>query len=99
MRAFRRRRGDLPLEPTAPQPFFGDNQPADARATAVRRRTGCKYIGELRLPDSLLSALPLGNAVRRPTLPERFLPPPRFVWGRYLAADGAVLRWGHLPVA
>jgi lysophospholipase len=31
-------------------------------------------------------------------LPERFLPPLGFVWGRYVAADGAVLRWGHLPV-
>ena len=25
--------------------------------------------------------------------------PPGFVWGRFTAADGAVLRWGHLPVA
>jgi len=31
-------------------------------------------------------------------LPERFLPPPGFVWGSFIAADGAVLRWGHLPV-
>src|SRR5438105_15463435 len=34
----------------------------------------------------------------QPPLPARFLPPPEFVWGRYVAADGAVLRWGHLPV-
>jgi len=34
-----------------------------------------------------------------PTLPERFLPPPGFVWGSFVAADGAMLRWGHLPVA
>ena len=32
-------------------------------------------------------------------LPERFLPPPGFVWGSFTARDGAVLRWGHLPVA
>ena len=24
---------------------------------------------------------------------------PGFVWGRFTAADGAMLRWGHLPVA
>jgi lysophospholipase len=30
-------------------------------------------------------------------LPERFLPPPGFVWGTFIAADGAALRWGHLP--
>ncbi len=33
-----------------------------------------------------------------PALPERFLSPPGFVWGSFTAADGAVLRWGHLPV-
>ncbi|HEV2336952.1 MAG TPA: alpha/beta hydrolase [Stellaceae bacterium] len=31
-------------------------------------------------------------------MPERFLPPPGFVWGSFTAADRAVLRWGHLPV-
>jgi lysophospholipase len=52
----------------------------------------------LRLPDSLSPVLPLGRAIRSPALPERFLPPPGFVWGSFVAADGAVLRWGHLPV-
>ena len=33
-----------------------------------------------------------------PHLPERFLAPKGFVWGRFMTADGAVLRWGHLPV-
>jgi len=41
---------------------------------------------------------PLGRPTRPPVLPERFLPPPGFVWGSFTAADGAVLRWGHLPV-
>ena len=50
------------------------------------------------MPDSLLPARPLGRPTRPPVLPERFLPPPGFVWGSFIAADGAVLRWGHLPV-
>ena len=54
--------------------------------------------GELRLPDSLSPARPFGGSARHPALPERFLPPPGFVWGSFVAADGAVLRWGHLPV-
>jgi lysophospholipase len=54
-------------------------------------------LGELRLPDSLLPLRPLDRPTRPPPLPERFLPPPGFVWGRFAAADGAVLRWGHLP--
>jgi lysophospholipase len=36
--------------------------------------------------------------MRQPLLPERFLPPAGFVWGNFTAADGATLRWGHLPV-
>src|SRR5260370_37461871 len=56
------------------------------------------HSGELRLPDSLSPARPLGRPTRPPALPERFLPPPGFVWGSFIAADGAVLRWGHLPV-
>jgi lysophospholipase len=56
----------------------------------------------LRLPDSLSpispSTEPPGTSPRGPALPERFLPPPGFVWGSFTAADGAVLRWGHLPV-
>ena len=50
------------------------------------------------MPDSLLPSRPLGRPTRPPVLPERFLPPPGFVWGSFTAADGAVLRWGHLPV-
>jgi lysophospholipase len=53
----------------------------------------------LRLPDSLSPVLPLDRPALHPPLPERFLPPPGFVWGSYIAADGAVLRCGHLPVA
>ncbi len=34
----------------------------------------------------------------RPPLPERFLPPPGFLWGSLTTSDGAVLRWGHMPV-
>ena len=34
-----------------------------------------------------------------PPLPTRFLEPPGFVWGSFAAADGAKLRWGHLPAA
>jgi lysophospholipase len=50
------------------------------------------------LPDSLSPALPLARPLRHPPLPERFLAPPGFIWGDFIAADGAVLRWGHLPV-
>jgi lysophospholipase len=66
------------------------------------------------LPDSLSPILPptappllspilppivkSGRLERPPALAERFLPPPGFVWGSFTAADGAVLRWGHLPV-
>jgi lysophospholipase len=50
------------------------------------------------LPDSLSPGRPLDRPTRSPLLPERFLPPPGFVWGSFTAADGAVLRWGHLPV-
>jgi lysophospholipase len=52
----------------------------------------------LRLSDSPLRIQPLGRPPRPPALPERFLPPPGFVWGSFTAADGAVLRWGHLPI-
>jgi lysophospholipase len=34
---------------------------------------------------------------RAPALAERFLTPPGFIWGNFLTADGAMLRWGHLP--
>lgn len=51
------------------------------------------------MPDSLSPAAPFTRATRPPALPERFLPPPGFVWGSHVTADGAVLRWGHLPVS
>src|SRR5262249_35296911 len=54
--------------------------------------------GICRLPDSLSPARPLGGPSRQPVLPERFLPPPGFVWGHFTTTDGAMLRWGHLPV-
>ena len=50
------------------------------------------------MPDGLSPAGFWGEPARRPSLDERFLPPPDFVWGSFTAADGAVLRWGHLPV-
>jgi lysophospholipase len=48
---------------------------------------------------AVLPISPIAGAGRQPPLPERFLPPPGFVWGSFTARDGAVLRWGHLPVA
>jgi lysophospholipase len=51
------------------------------------------------LPDSLSPALPLTRPLRQPALPERFLLPAGFLWGEFVASDGALLRWGHLPVA
>jgi lysophospholipase len=68
----------------------------------ARVATGASHdsiLGDLRLPDSLSPVLPLERPTRQPALPERFLPPPGFVWGSHVAADGAILRWGHLPVA
>ncbi len=54
------------------------------------------------MPDSPSIAMSLETSAetsaRPPALAERFLPPPGFVWGSFTAADGAVLRWGHLPV-
>jgi lysophospholipase len=50
------------------------------------------------MPDSLSPAGLWGEPVRRPALDDRFLPPPQFVWGRFVASDGVALRWGHLPV-
>lgn len=51
------------------------------------------------LSQAVLSqAVPRARTPRYPALPERFLPPLDFVWGSFVAADGAVLRWGHLPV-
>lgn len=49
------------------------------------------------MPDSLALRL-IPQTTHHPALPERFLPPPGFVWGRFTAADGTILRWGHLPV-
>lgn len=62
------------------------------------RADGPKKRRELRLPDSLLPAVPVAGSARHPVLPERFLPPPGFVWGSFTASDGALLRWGHLPI-
>src|ERR1700722_16221244 len=53
----------------------------------------------MRLPDALSPSLPFAAAARHPQLPERFLAPPGFVWGNFKTADGATLRWGHLPAA
>ena len=50
------------------------------------------------MPDTLLFDPQLHRAGNAPHLPERFLAPNGFVWGRFMTADGAVLRWGHLPV-
>ena len=55
------------------------------------------------VPDRLLPAVAfeayLAEPARGPALAERFLPPREFIWGSFTASDGAVLRWGHLPVA
>jgi lysophospholipase len=50
------------------------------------------------MPDSLSLGVLRGEPLRRPALDERFLPPAEFVWGSFTTADGAELRWGHLPV-
>ena len=50
------------------------------------------------MPDTLLLDPVLHRPGNAPHLPERFLAPDRFVWGRFMTADGAILRWGHLPV-
>ena len=50
------------------------------------------------MPDSLLLDLPNRRAGNVPHLPDRFLAPDGFAWGHFMTADGAVLRWGHLPV-
>jgi lysophospholipase len=49
-------------------------------------------------PDSLSPASPLAPPLRHPPLAERFLPPPGFEWGSFVASDGAALRWGHQAV-
>ena len=56
-------------------------------------------MGKVWMPDSLSPAAFWGEPPRWPALANRFLPPPEFVWGSFAARDGAVLRWGHLPVA
>src|SRR5260370_37820430 len=74
-----------------------------AARRALARRTRARFGvalsgGRWRMPDSLSSAVLRGEPIRRPALDERFLPPAEFVWGSFTAADGAILRWGHLPV-
>ena len=49
------------------------------------------------MPDSLSLAIPLTCPAQHPHLPERFQPPAGFEWGSFAAADGAILRWGHMP--
>lgn len=44
-------------------------------------------------------AVAVSPPVRLPDLDERFMAPEHFVWGDFTTADGANLRWGHLPVA
>jgi len=46
----------------------------------------------------LAAVPPIAGPRPHPALQERFLPPPGFVWGSFIARDGALLRWGHLPV-
>jgi lysophospholipase len=48
--------------------------------------------------DTLVSTPVFMRPAHVPPLPERFMAPPEFVWGEFAAADGARLRWGHLPV-
>jgi lysophospholipase len=50
------------------------------------------------VPDSLAVFEPPSRPTQHPHLPERFQPPDGFVWGSFAAADGATLRWGHLPI-
>src|SRR5205085_12412479 len=56
-------------------------------------------MGKLWMPDSLSPVALRDEPTRWPALDDRFLPPRDFVWGSFIARDGAVLRWGHLPVA
>ena len=51
------------------------------------------------MPDSYAPMPNIFEQRRMPPLAERFLTPPGFVWGSFPAADGAVLRWGHLAAA
>jgi lysophospholipase len=49
------------------------------------------YWGDYRrLPSAVAAASAL------PGLARRFLEPPGFAWGVFIATDGAALRWGHL---
>jgi lysophospholipase len=51
------------------------------------------------MSNSVSLAAPVAARVARlPSLDERFLPPPHFAWGEFTTRDGAILRWGHLPV-
>ena len=78
-------------------------EPAENRAAHGARNNVPDTRGAtVTLPHSLLPAVALDaylvNPGRCPALAERFLPPNEFVWGGFAASDGAVLRWGHLPV-
>src|SRR5260370_14712895 len=48
------------------------------------------------MPDSYDLGPPILDAPHPPTLAERFLAPPGFLWGRFSTPDDAMLRWGHL---
>ena len=78
--------------------------PADApRAARQRSKNFPDHSGvTASVPDRLLPAVAFDAYLAErgcyPALDERFLPPPEFVWGGFKASDGAVLRWGHLPV-
>jgi lysophospholipase len=49
--------------------------------------------------DHVAAGTPFAAARVTPNLSERFLMPSGFIWGAFNTSDGAVLRWGHLPVA
>lgn len=56
--------------------------------------------GEVNLRDSVTMTPPLAlDFPPPPDLPQRFLAPVGFQWGMLDTADGAHLRWGHLPAA
>ena len=88
-----------------PRHFFALSAGASTRRAGARPFSKTIQGVTVAVPDSLLPAVAFdaylgetGNPARLPALDERFLPPREFVWGSFTASDGAVLRWGHLPV-
>ena len=53
--------------------------------------------GSTGRPEETCVARPTIPISLQPPLPARFLEPPGFSWGNFVAVDGAKLRWGHLP--